>query len=195
MDVTLDQLRAIDPRAPAAELPLLNAAMAEGGIVAPIEQGAFLAQVGYETDGFRAFTERWGPTADQTRYERPAGAELVDGPHKPLWQRLGNTEPGDGRRFSGHGGIQLTGRANHEACGKALGLDLVGRPELAATPENRYRVAVWYWRTHGCSAPALDGDVVGVTRIVNGPGMNGLAERKTMTWRAWTALGVAQVCS
>jgi len=38
---------------------------------------------------------------------------------------LGNTQPGDGRRFTGRGFIQLTGRANYQAYGKDAGVDLM----------------------------------------------------------------------
>lgn len=33
---------------------------------------------------------------------------------------LGNTQPGDGKRFKGRGPIQLTGRANYKKAGDAV---------------------------------------------------------------------------
>lgn len=193
MPVTLDQLRAIDHRAPASEVDPLNAALSEAGIDTPARVAHCLGQLCVECIGFTTFTEIWGPSADQTRYERPLGAELVTpgpGVHLPLWQRLGNVQTGDGKRFMGRGAIQLTGRANYAACGAALGLPLEDQPELAALPENRYRVSCWFWNSRRLNVMADAGDVVGITRAINGPGMYGLNQRQAFTAKAMQVLGM-----
>lgn len=59
---------------------------------------------------------------------------------------LGNTESGDGWRFHGRGYVQLTGRANYESVGQALGLDLVNNPDLAADRDVAARIAIHYWK-------------------------------------------------
>lgn len=48
------------------------------------------------------------------------------------WGRvnLGNTQPGDGYNFRGFGIGQWTGRRNTAKAGAAVGLDLIGKPEL-----------------------------------------------------------------
>lgn len=46
-----------------------------------------------------------------------------------------------GLPYFGRGLIQLTGKANYEKQGKALGLDLVKNPELAMLPKNSYQIA------------------------------------------------------
>jgi predicted chitinase len=46
---------------------------------------------------------------------------------------LGNTQPGDGIKFKGRGFCQITGRVNYTDWSKRLGLDLLAKPELAAT--------------------------------------------------------------
>ncbi|MFD0726417.1 peptidoglycan-binding protein [Lysobacter brunescens] len=88
---------------------------------------------------------------------------------------LGNTEPGDGWRFHGRGYVQLTGRANYESVGQALGLDLVNNPDLAADREIAARIAIHYWkdrvRTQGHQLNVRE-----ATQDING-GYNHLKER------------------
>ena len=109
-----EQLRAIMPGLPAAKgqafLPFLQAALAEFAIETPARSAAFLAQVAHESGQFRFMEEIWGPTPAQQRYEPPSS----------LATTLGNTEPGDGKRFKGRGPIQITGRANYRRFGDLL---------------------------------------------------------------------------
>lgn len=58
---------------------------------------------------------------------------------------LGNTPEadGDGIKYAGRGLVQLTGLANYANAGKALGLDLLGKPDLALVPDNAVRILVW----------------------------------------------------
>ena len=109
--------------------------------------------------------------------------------------RLGNTEPGDGRRFKGRGLIQLTGRANYERASVALGVDFVGNPSLAAEPRYAVLTAGWFWQDKHLNALAdLDEDtdppkIERITRKVNG-GLTAVVERDEATDRAFRALGV-----
>jgi predicted chitinase/lysophospholipase L1-like esterase len=168
-DVTVDELRRIAPnltRERAEEIvPHLNSAMREAGITTERQRAAFIAQLSAESGGFRWFEE----LASGDAYEGRRG--------------LGNTEPGDGRRYKGRGPIQLTGRANYRAAGRALGLDLENNPELVATPEVGFRVAAWFWRSRGLNEIAERGDFREVTRRING-GYNGLAARTAYYDRA-----------
>lgn len=154
----------------AAEVaPHLNVAMAEAGIDTPKKKAAFIAQLMHESGAFR-YNE-----------------EIASGADYEGRRDLGNTQPGDGRRFKGRGFIQLTGRANYEAAGRALGLDLVNNPELAAQPENAARVAAWYWNSRGLSSKAEAGDFAGITRSING-GTNGAADRNRLYGNALNIL-------
>ena len=159
--VTLAQLLAILPNArPRAGMFLapLNAAMVEFGITTPARQASFLAQVGHESGSLVYVRE----LASGQAYEGRAD--------------LGNTLAGDGMRFKGRGLLQVTGRANYAACGKALGLDLLAKPELLEQTVNACHSAGWFWQTRGLNALADAGDQERVTRRING-GVNGLAER------------------
>ncbi|MDD5034978.1 MAG: hypothetical protein PHE55_09490 [Methylococcaceae bacterium] len=136
---------------------------------------AFLAQIAHESGEFRYMREIWGPTPAQQRYEGRAD--------------LGNTQPGDGKRFMGRGPIQITGRANYQTYGDLLDLDLISQPELAETPEVAFRLAGAFWKTHGLNDLADQQDFKAVTKKING-GYNGLDERTQYHERAKKILGV-----
>lgn len=134
-----------------------------------------LAQLAHESGSFRYAVE----LADGSAYE----------PGRPVAVRLGNTEPGDGARYKGRGPVQLTGRANYAAAGKALGLPLLEQPELAADPVHSWSVATWFWRSRDLVWPTEAGDMQRVTRLING-GSNGIADRMARYAVACAALGV-----
>jgi len=180
--ITDDQLKRVMPNLPAAKralyLPHLNAAMEAHDVDTPLRTAAFVAQLAHESGEFRWMEEIWGPTAAQLRYEPPS----------PLATKLGNTQAGDGKRFKGRGPIQITGRFNYATFGGLLGLDLVGNPALAATPEVAFATAGLYWQRNGLNELADARDFVTITRRING-GTNGLADRQMYYERAKAALG------
>ncbi|PAA08915.1 glycoside hydrolase family 19 protein [Pseudomonas fragi] len=151
----------------------LNTAMNRFGIVGTPRVAAFIAQVGHESGQFRWLKELWGPTAQQVGYEGRAD--------------LGNTVPGDGSKYRGRGLIQITGRANYAACGEALGLDLISKPELLEQPQYAAMSAAWFWSTRGLNTLADQGDFVKITRRING-GLNGLADRQALYDKALKVL-------
>ena len=152
----------------------ITEAMEEYEINTPKRQAAFLAQIGHESGRLKYVREIWGPTEAQKRYEGR--------------QDLGNTQPGDGKRFMGRGLIQVTGRANYTSVGAALGLDdILDHPEDLEKPEHAARSAGWFWKTHGLNELADENDFVRITRRING-GVNGLAERQALLQTATEAL-------
>lgn len=118
-----------------------------------------MAQLGHESDGFRAMEEY----ASGAAYEGRAD--------------LGNVVAGDGRRYKGRGPIQVTGRANYRRYGAKLGIDLERRPELASAPSVGLMVSCAYWIDRRLNDLADADDVEGVTRRING-GLNGLSDRR-----------------
>ncbi|HEY8157295.1 MAG TPA: glycoside hydrolase family 19 protein [Methylobacter sp.] len=144
----------------------MMAEMDAQGITDPTERAMLMAQVDHESGNF-AFSKELGNDAYFDKYD--AGTKIG--------KRLGNTEKGDGAKYKGRGFIQLTGRANYEAAGKDLGLDLINHPELAETPENAAKTALWFWKKNKLGDSAKKGDVTTNRHGVNG-GENGLADVK-----------------
>ncbi|HEY1379306.1 MAG TPA: glycoside hydrolase family 19 protein [Gemmataceae bacterium] len=175
-DLTAKQLQAVMPHLPddraATFLKPLNDAMREFDVTTPKRQAAFLAQIAHESGELKYM-------------EEIASGEAYEGR-----KTLGNTEPGDGKRYKGRGPIQLTGRNNYRKAGAALQLDLEGKPELAARPDIGCRVAGWFWKTHGLNELADKGDFLQITKRVNG-GTNGLARREEFYKRAKEVFGVS----
>ncbi|MBV9834398.1 MAG: hypothetical protein JO055_08340 [Alphaproteobacteria bacterium] len=60
---------------------------------------------------------------------------------------LGNRgrDTNDGYMYRGRGALHLTGRARYVACGIALGLDLVGNPDIVANPFYGSLAGAWAW--------------------------------------------------
>lgn len=166
MNVTLEQLIQIMP-AGAKRLPNfvdpINTTLAEFSINTPARAAAFLAQLGHESGQFRYM------------------AELASGEAYEGREDLGNTEPGDGKKFKGHGPIQITGRTNHRACSLALYGDerLLDTPELLEQPEDGCRAAGWFWKTRGLNMLADEGDFDRITKRING-GQNGREDRRAL---------------
>lgn len=103
--------------------------------------------------------------------------------------RNGN-RPGthDGSVFIGRGLSQVTGRANYQALGARVGIDLVNKPDLVNAPENALECGVADFVLCDCLRFAQADDVSGVTKHLNG-GFTGLAERTLWLARWKTALG------
>lgn len=176
MAITQQQLLQILPNAgrqAGVFVPVLNTAISKYGIVTPARIAAFIAQVGHESGQLRYVREIWGPTAQQAGYEGRAD--------------LGNTVKGDGSKYRGRGLIQITGRANYAACGEALGLDLISRPELLEQPQHAAMSAAWFWSTKGLNTLADKGEFVKITRRING-GVNGLEDRQKLYVQAQKVL-------
>lgn len=172
-----------------AWLAPIEFAMAAYGIDSPLRQAAFLANIGHESGGLRYSTELWGPTPTQARYEGRAD--------------LGNTQPGDGKRFRGHGLIQTTGRYNHARVRDRLRErfpdrnvpDFEAEPERLALPEWAALSAADFWDDKNLNRWADRGDFDGVCDVINrgrktdkDGDANGYAERHANYVRALAVL-------
>lgn len=144
-----------------------NKVWPEFGITTPERIAAFLGQVGVESGELKYDKElpsKWNKK-DPKDTNEPVGT-LYEGR-----KNLGNTQAGDGPKFIGRGVLQLTGRANYADYGKKLGIDLVGNPELAATPEVSVKIACQYFKDRNLLEAADKWDLATVTKKVNGTAM------------------------
>lgn len=129
----------------------------------------FMGQVTHECAGFRTTEEFASGAAYEGRSD------------------LGNTQPGDGKRFKGRGLIQLTGRFNYRQMGQTLDFPLEIRPEIAGQPVISLKIACEYWKDRAINGPADEDNLIQVTKLVNG-GTNGLEDRSRYLKRAKIAL-------
>lgn len=148
-------------------LPFINDCMKMFEINTTLRKQHFLAQCGHESCSLMYMHEIASGSAYEGRRD------------------LGNIYPGDGKKFRGHGPIQLTGRLNHQAF-----FDYIGRPELIDTPEIlesdlglAWKASGWFWMSRNINRAADQDNVVFVTKLVNG-GLNGLDDRKQYLSRA-----------
>jgi putative chitinase len=146
----------------------LIAAMRRYDINTPKRMKHFLAQIGHESGQLVWCSE----FASGDAYEGRKG--------------LGNTQPGDGRRFKGRGLIQITGRANYTAFSQASGTDYTtdtGATLLSTNAYTAVEASCWFWKRHNLNNHADMDDFMAITRIING-GTNGLADRRRLLERA-----------
>ncbi len=130
--VTVENVAPLFPSTPRANiqrhLPTVLNGLVEAELgVKPMVLMA-LATIRAETEGFVPISE------GQSRFNTSPGGNPFD-----LYDRrtdLGNNQPGDGALFRGRGFIQLTGRANYQQHGQAIGLGdgLLTQPEQANDP-------------------------------------------------------------
>lgn len=182
MSITAPQLLQILPNAgkqAGVFVPGINATMGKYAIITRLRMAAFIAQIGHESG--------------QLRYVRELGGDTYLAKYDTgrLAQRLGNTPEadGDGQKYRGRGLIQVTGRANYQACSEALFGDsrLLNTPELLEQPVYAAMSAGWYWQRAGLNSLADKGDFLAITKKING-GTNGLADREELYERALKVL-------
>jgi putative chitinase len=165
---------------------------AKFGIDTPLRLAHFLAQCGHESGGFKATQENLNYSASGLKgifgkYFKEAGLaeQYQRNPQKIASRvyggRMGNgpESTGDGFKFRGRGYIQLTGKDNYTAFGRAINEDLTVNPDKVAT---HYALlsAAWFFTKNGlhkmADGGATDAVVTQITRRVNG-GTIGLPDR------------------
>jgi putative chitinase len=177
----------------------LEATFVKYDISTPVRQASFIGQCAHESGNFRTLEEnlRYSATALMrvwsSRFPSLDVAEkYANNPEKIANKvysgRMGNTEEGDGWKYHGRGLIQLTGKENYANCGTALGIDLVGNPDLLIEPKYAALSAGWFWGKRGLNSLADSSDIETMTKRING-GLIGLDDRKAKIAKALLVLG------
>ena len=170
----------------------LNEVMDFYEINTPERISMFLAQVGHESGGMRSRKENLNYSADGLnkifpKYFIRAGRNANAYARQPekianvvYANRMGNGNEasGDGYRYRGRGLIQLTGKSNYEAFASDMEIELEEAVVWLETAEGAAWSAGWFWDSRELNTWADKGDVLTVTKKING-GTNGLEDRKS----------------
>lgn len=208
MTPTIANLQAAKVKDPAKWLDAVVATCQEFEINTPQRIAAFLAQTSHESGGYTMLKENLNYKAATLAACWPNRFAVLGADKKPIKEngknvptavanaiagkpelianlvyssRMGNgpAESGEGFKFIGRGIKQLTGKDNYTRCGAALGVDLVGNPDLLLEPIYAARSAGWFWHANNLSKYADAGDIKGMTKVING-GYIGLEARQAL---------------
>jgi putative chitinase len=133
----------------------LNLAMQRGEINTPLRIAAYLSQIGHESLDLAFMKEIASGAAYEGRLD------------------LGNTQPGDGKRFKGRGPIQVTGRSNYTKFAAWAKIDCVNHPELLEQPYYGFLASVWFWSTRGLNGLADKENLLDISTRINGKRSDG----------------------
>jgi putative chitinase len=166
---------------------------------------AFVAQCAHESAGFTVLKEnlnyRWQTLRKLFPKYFPTDALAQEYASKPNKQeaianriyanRMGNgpEESGDGFRYSGKGLIQLTGKDNYFWFSQSIGISVEEAAEYMLTFEGAAQSACWFWETNKLNQWADKGDILTLTKRING-GTIGLEDRIKHYEHALHVLGV-----
>lgn len=156
----------------------------------PLRLAHFLAQCSHESGGFKVVQENlnYSSTGLKNTFSKYFPGNLSESyarqPEKIAARvyggRMGNGPEAtkEGYKFRGRGYIQLTGKDNYTAFGRAINDDLISNPDLVAT---KYPLlsAAWFFNKNclkKCDAGATNDVVTSVSKCVNG-GTIGLNDR------------------
>jgi putative chitinase len=194
MELTLDQLKQLLPKNPYVDHwhKALLQLLPDYEINTARRIAAFIAQCSHESANFTALKEnlnyRWQtlrklfpkyfPTDELAQQYASLSNKQEAIANRIYGGRMGNgpEETGDGFRFCGRGLIQLTGKQNYTWFAASLGITVEEASEYLQTFEGAAQSACWFWETNKLNQWADAGDMVTLTKRING-GTIGLDDR------------------
>jgi putative chitinase len=191
-DFTVDKLAQILPGNPYLDHwhEALCKILPDYDINTPERVAAFLAQTAHESGGYKALKENLNYKAETLCKVWPRLFPNMDianqYAHKPeaianraYGGRMGNgpEASGDGFKYCGRGLIQLTGKDNYTKFAESIETPVEELPEFLGTFEGAIQSACWFWETNNLNQFADSGDVLTMTKRING-GTLGLQDRQ-----------------
>lgn len=207
MELTQEQLKQLLPKNPYLTYwySALSQLLPDYEINTPQRIAAFVAQCAHESGGFMVLKEnlnyRWEslrkifpkyfPTDDLAKAyaSMPNKQEAIA--NRVYANRMGNgdEQSGDGYRYCGRGLIQLTGKDNYTWFAASLDISVEEAAEYLETFEGAAQSACWFWETNNLNQWADKGDILTLTKRING-GTIGLDDRIKHYQHALHVLGV-----
>ena len=207
MELTLQQLQQLLPKNPYVKQwhHALAQLLPDYEINTPQRIAAFIAQCSHESGGFTSLKENLNYKAATLRKifpkyfpddqiaqhyaSLPNKQEAIA--NKVYANRMGNGDEasGDGYRYCGRGLIQLTGKDNYSWFAASLSIPVEEASRYLETFEGAAQSACWFWETNGLNRWADAGDILTLTKRING-GTIGLEDRKKHYEHALHVLGV-----
>ena len=207
LTITVEQFKQLFPRnKDAAEwVEALNVILPDYKINTVSRVAAFLAQCGHESAGFTTLTENLNYGAAGLKgifgkyFKDDSSANAYQRQpqkiaNKVYANRMGNGDEasGDGWKYRGRGPIQLTGKSNYTQFANDMFEDpetVLDNPDVVALDkETALTSAVWFWNKNKLNDLADKGDIVAMTKKING-GTIGLADRQDHYHHALEILG------
>jgi putative chitinase len=207
MELTKDQLKQLLPKNPYIDYwhHALSQLLPDYEINTPQRIAAFMAQCAHESGEFTALKEnlnykpatlrklfgKYFPT-DELANEYCAKPNKQEAIASRIYaNRMGNGDEasGDGYKYCGRGLIQLTGKSNYVAFADSLQITPEEASDYLATFEGAAQSACWFWETNNLNKWADAGDILTLTKKING-GTIGLEDRIKHYEHALHVLGV-----
>ena len=207
MELTLQQLKQLLPKNPYVDHwhEALIKLLPDYEINTAQRIAAFVAQCSHESGGFTALKENlnykpatlrkifpkyFPDDAIANEYcSRPNKQEAIA--NRVYASRMGNGDEasGDGYKYCGRGLIQLTGKQNYTWFAASLQISPDEASDYLATFEGAAQSACWFWETNKLNEWADKGDILTLTKRING-GTIGLEDRIKHYEHALHVLGV-----
>jgi putative chitinase len=191
MQITQEQLRSCIGNNAYLEqwTEALNKILPDYEIDTPQRVAAFIAQCAHESGNFTALHENLNYRAESLTRTWPRHFPTMEIANQYARQperianrayanRMGNGDEasGDGWRYVGRGLIQLTGKDNYSWFAASIETPVEEIPAYLQTFEGAVQSACWFWETNNLNQWADRGDILTLTKRING-GTIGLDDR------------------